>query len=233
MKFALIGKSIAHSLSPQMYRDIFQCELEYDLLDFADELDLPSLNQLAAIYNGINITSPYKKYYANSVIIDSTDVAKLGAINTLSFTEQGVFGTNTDLIAVEQILRQHQKSFENIHLTILGKGVMARLTVLVCEKLQIPFEVIDRSQGLTPSTNLKSFYYGPGHMIVNACSRDFVFSGEVHPESHFWDYNYNFLPHKTQLPSRLKSYQDGQEMLWIQANAAAEFWQRTNPKLKC
>ena len=84
MKFALIGKSISHSLSPKMYRDIFQCELDYELLDIQDEKELPSLSRLASLYNGVNITSPYKKFYSDSVIIDSPDVAKLGAINTLS-----------------------------------------------------------------------------------------------------------------------------------------------------
>jgi shikimate 5-dehydrogenase len=232
MKFALIGKSISHSLSPKLYRDIFQCDLEYDLLDISDEKNLPELHQLAAKYQGVNITSPYKQYYSHSVIIESPDVAKLGAINTLSFTEKGIYGTNTDLVAVEQILRHLQKDSENIHLTILGKGVMAKLTILICDKLQIPYEVMDRSMGLQADTSLTNFYYGPGHIVVNACSRDFVFTGEIHPDSHFWDYNYNFIPHKNTLPSRVKTYNDGQEMLWIQANAAAEFWQRTNPKLK-
>jgi shikimate dehydrogenase len=233
MKFALIGKSIAHSLSPKMYRDIFQCELEYDLLDIPDENKLPTLKDLAAKYDGINITSPYKKFYAGSVIIDSPEVAKLGAINTLSITDKGIYGTNTDLVAVEQILRQRQASFENIHLTILGSGVMAKLTILICDKLQIPYEVLERSGGLTSQINLTNFYYGHGHIVVNACSREFVFTGEIHPDSHFWDFNYNFTPHQDTLPTRVKSYSDGQEMLWIQANAAAEFWQRTNPKLKC
>jgi shikimate 5-dehydrogenase len=233
MKFALIGKSISHSLSPKMYRDIFQCELEYELLDIQDENDLPTLSQLASRYDGVNITSPYKKVYADSVIIDSPDVAKLGAINTISITEEGIFGTNTDLIAVEQILRHQQMASDSIHLTILGSGVMAKLTALVCDKLQIPYEVFDRALGLTSSTSLTNFYYGPGHIVVNACSRDFIFTGEIHPYSQFWDYNYNFLPHKNTLPLRVKTYTDGQKMLWIQANAAAQFWQRTNPKLKC
>ncbi len=233
MKFALIGRSISHSLSPKIYQHIFQCELEYELIDIQNKEDLPSLSYLAGHYDGVNITSPYKMFYADSVIIDSPDVAKLGAINTLSFTDKGVFGTNTDLVAVEKILRHQLLSSENMHITILGSGVMAKLTILVCEKLQIPWAVLDRKSGLQTNTCLINFYNGPGHIVVNACSRDFIFTGELHPETHFWDYNYNFLPHKNTLPLRVKTYSDGQEMLWIQANAAAEFWQRTNPKLKC
>jgi shikimate 5-dehydrogenase len=233
MRLALIGTSISHSLSPQIYREIFKCDLRYDLLDISNSSHLPSIKQLRENYHGVNITSPFKQYYLDDVIIESTEVAKLGAINTISFTPEGSLATNTDLMAVEKILQQHLKKTDEIYLTILGSGVMARLSILVAEKFQIPYKQLDRQGGLNESINLRPFYLGKGHFVINACSRKFSFKGDIHPESIFWDFNYNYHPHQQRLPGLVKSYFDGRELLYIQAQLAAEFWQRTNPKLKC
>ena len=124
MKYALIGKSILHSRSPELYRQIFPEDIEYDLIDVPTEADLPPLADLAGLYNGINITSPYKRSYYSSVIIREPEVRELGAINTIAFTDKGCFGTNTDLHAVEYILRKFTEQFPKLHLIILGSGVM-------------------------------------------------------------------------------------------------------------
>jgi hypothetical protein len=61
-------------------------------------------------------------------------------------------------------------------------------------------------------------------LIINSCSRDYVFKGRTTGDEIFWDYNYSFIPHQNSLPSLVKLYQDGQDMLELQAKAAIKFW---------
>lgn len=225
MKLALIGKSISHSLSPKLYKDIIAPDIEYDLIDVASPAQLPKLSDLALKYNGINITSPYKRDYFSSVIVNNSEVQELGAINTIAFTEKGWFGTNTDLLAVEEILKDYQQQYPKLHLIILGSGVMGRLAAIVARKLKLSHLILDRKSGLHSHLDLRSFHQmGSQNLVINACARDFIFEGEIHQESIFWDYNYHLLPHQNTLPLKVSSYLDGQAMLLIQAKAAAKFW---------
>lgn len=234
MKLALIGKNIAHSLSPAIYQKLFADEVHYDLLDVADASALPALNQLAQNYHGINITSPYKTHYAGQVKVMDSEVLELGAINCIAFTPQGPLGTNTDLIAVRKLLSEYRTTYPELHLIILGRGVMGRLTEIVAGGLHLSYITIDRLSGLRPETDLTQFFKsGKPNLIINATSRNFTFNGVVNKDTLFWDYNYNFIPHQNTLPFKVKMYLDGQEMLWIQAAEAIKFWSATNAKLKC
>jgi shikimate dehydrogenase len=229
MKLALIGQSIEHSLSPQIYKSIISQDIVYDLIDVPASASLPSLHELSLRYNGVNITSPYKRHYFSSVIVDEPDVMELGAINTISFSKKGWFGTNTDLLAVLITLQRFQEEFPKLHLIILGSGVMGTLTSIAARKLNMSFMVLNRGTGLTNTLNLRPFHVaGSQNIIINACSRDFIFQGELNETSIFWDFNYNLLPHQNTLPSKVKTYLDGQEMLLIQAQAAAKFWSQNN-----
>jgi shikimate dehydrogenase len=227
MKYALIGKSISHSRSPELYREIFSEDIEYDLLEVPSEADLPQLSDLARLYNGINITSPYKRSYFSLVLIQEPEVQELGAINTISFSEMGWIGTNTDLYAVEYILRKFIEQFPELHLIILGSGVMGTLTSIVAKKLQLSYQVLDRRTGLFPNLDLRPYHKtGSQNVVINACSRDFIFSGEINESTVFWDYNYDLAPHQSTLPNKVTLYLDGQDMLLIQAKAAAVFWKK-------
>ncbi len=228
MKLALLGYPIAHSLSPQLYREFLGDQLEkYDLLEIEKPELVPGLPTLAEMYDGLSITTPYKKHFYNEVVITSNIVKELKAINTLSFRKSGIYGTNTDVTAVEQILLRFKSDYPDLSLILLGDGVMARLTVMVAKALQLPFEQYSRKKG----DNLSHLDLSAGRnnqtVVINCCSREFVFEGSLHPEFIFWDYNYSFIPHQSTLPSRVKSYIDGQEMLRLQALAAIQFWSAT------
>lgn len=236
MKLALIGYPINHSLSPSLYREFLKDRLEvYDLLSYRNVLEIPSVSELSKTYDGINITTPYKKHFLDQVEIPSPLVKELGAINTLSFTPSGVLATNTDALAVEELLKRYQEQYPKLNFLILGNGVMAKVTQLTCVKLNLSYEIISRTQKLPDlcRLDLNSFRKEDAqNIVINACSRSFIFEGAINPEDIFWDYNYSFLPHSTTLPARVKLYQDGQELLRLQALAAIAFWAKTNPKLK-
>ncbi len=228
MKLALLGYPIAHSLSPSLYQELLGDKLEsYELLECETPAQIPGLAELSSKFDGLSITSPYKKHFFHNVIIKSPIVNELKAINTISFRKSGIYGTNTDIVAVEKILLKFKFLYPNLGLIILGDGVMARLTVMVAKALVIPFEQYSRRKGddLT-HLNLSAPRDNPT-IVINSCTRDFIFKGKLHPDLIFWDYNYSFKPHQNTLPSQVTTYQDGEEMLRLQAIAAIEFWSDT------
>lgn len=223
IKLALIGKNISHSLSPKLQGEIWGEKLEkYDLIDIKDEFDLPSLEELSKSYLGINITTPYKEHYLGQVKIDSALTEEIGAINTIFLKDMSAI--NSDVIAVEKILKSYLELLPQLKIHLLGNGVMARMTLLVAKKLNIPFKCYSRaSHGDLTLLNLSSLE--GNDLVVNSCSRSFVYRGEVSSQCHFWDYNYAFPEHEY-LQEKVKTYQDGQELLWEQAKAAADFWRQ-------
>ena len=234
MKLGLLGFPIAHSLSPKLYEKFLGSELtSYEMFPFEKPSEIPPLSFFASKLDGLNITSPYKTHFMKEIIIESDLVKNLGAVNTLAFTERGVIGTNTDLLAVVEILKNYLQQYGDLEITLLGDGVMAGLTKIVAKDLKIPLRQFSRKT--TPDLahlDLSKINQDIQQLVINSSSRDFVFSGKLKGEEIFWDYNYSFLPHQNTLPSVVMAYHDGQEMLELQAKAAIKFWKEVNPKLK-
>lgn len=233
MKLALLGHPIAHSQSPKLYREMLGTKLEfYDLIDVSSPEDVPSLQSLAARYDGLNITAPYKKHYLKQLTIRPESVKALQSVNTLSFTAEGVIGTNTDSLAVRKILKEYKDDYGALDLIILGSGSMAQMTELIAQDLLISFKTFSRkAHGEIAQLDLSGHVQKSQTIVINTCSRDFIFEGKLNPRQIFWDYNYSFTPHETRIPQQVKSYQDGQRMLRLQAEEAIHFWNKTNPKL--
>ncbi|MFP5385488.1 MAG: hypothetical protein ACLGHN_05375 [Bacteriovoracia bacterium] len=228
MKLGLLGYPIEHSLSPELYKNFLGSQLEsYELFSFKEDKDIPTLEYFSGKLDGLNITSPYKRHFLNEVIIPSPQVQQLGAINTLAFSNNGTFATNTDMLAVVEILKNYCEKYGSLQIFLLGDGVMAALTKIIALDLNIPIRQFSRKNS-PDFFNLDFRYYEDPNaqsLIINACSRDFVFNGMLTGKEIFWDFNYSFAPHESLLPDKLFSYQDGREMLELQAKAAIKFWE--------
>jgi shikimate dehydrogenase len=232
MKLGLLGYPISHSKSPDLYKKLLGLHLtSYELFSFEDKSFIPPLSFFNERLNGLNITSPFKTHFFNQVIIESHVVKKLGAINTIAFSSQGCHGTNTDLLAVLKILKEYKSRFQKIKIILLGDGVMANLSNIVLEELGIPYVQLSRRLHGNLSEYDLSMYHDENFqtIVINSCSRDFIFKGRLQGNEVFWDYNYSFSPHENSLPKRVKSYQDGQELLLIQAQEAVNFWNKHLP----
>jgi shikimate dehydrogenase len=223
LNFALVGKNISHSKSPEVYKKLISLEHTYTLLDFNDEKIIPSTAELFKKYNGINITSPYKKHFLPEVQL--TEIAKsLEAINCLKIENGTVIGTNTDYFAIKEILEKFIERYKKVEFIVLGDGVMSKVACSALSNLNLNYKILSRKL-IKDFINLNLLdYLNQEKMIVlNTCSRDFVYSGEIHQDIIFWDFNYNFDLHKQTLGSKC-DYVDGYEMLFLQAKYAVEFW---------
>lgn len=226
IKLALIGRNIQHSLSPSIYKNIYGSKICYDLLDYADEKDIPSAEKIFETYTGINITSPYKKHFLNEVEL-TENAANLKAINCLKKENGRIVGENTDYLAIIEILSCWKKKYGNLTIALLGDGVMSKVTEQALIKLHLSYRVFSRK--MIPAfdqLNLKDEYISGNEqqlLIINTCTREYVFKGDLPQDAMFWDYNYQFSPHEY-LKNQIKLYVDGQEMLELQAQYAISFW---------
>lgn len=224
IKLALIGKSIQHSKSQKVYEKILNKEISYKLIDCSLQSEIPSLDKLFELYNGVSITAPYKKFFWKSVEVDES-ILSLNAINCIRLNNGVYEGTNTDYLAVNDILSRFKKKYKDLNVCILGDGVMSSVTQIALKSLTIKYEVYSRSKNPDfYSLDLTEGTRNGQLLVINTCSRDYSFSGKLKKNTIFWDYNYNFPVHSEKLGKSVGEYIDGIEMLELQAKYALKFW---------
>ncbi len=218
LRLGLIGKSITHSKSESIYKK-YLTDFSYDLIDIDSVENLPSITDLSKRYDGINITSPYKRHYLSEVIVGS-EVKNLKAINCLSFKNEKPYGFNTDFLAINDLFPKYYTS-NKLPIFIMGDGVMSELTQLYLQSKGEEYEVLSRKLGsLTPLHN-----FAEPAFIINTCSREYVFKGQLKSHSVFWDYNYNFMAHDEYFNQISEvNYIDGLSLLDLQAQYAIKSW---------
>lgn len=225
-KLALVGKGISHSKSPEIYRRLISLTIHYDLLDYSNPGDVPSAIDLFKEYDGINITSPYKKHFLDQIEFTKNS-RELGAVNCLKKEGNKIIGENTDYLAILDIIKGFQNTYGALEIIILGDGVMSAVTQAALKSLGLAFRILSRK--ITDNfthLDLNQCFLKPDlkPILINTCSRDYIFQGKIPKNSLFWDYNYNFSEHSSLIPSKVQQYVDGVEMLERQALYAVAFW---------
>lgn len=134
MKFGLLGRVLGHSLSPQIHAAIFQAlgsQDTYTLLEREPDQVAAFVRENRERLTGSNVTIPYKE----TVISYLTDIApeaeKIGAVNTLFFTPEGVKGYNTDYMGFDRMLQAAGISLAGKRVSVLGNGGAAKAVLQV------------------------------------------------------------------------------------------------------
>jgi shikimate dehydrogenase len=219
----LLGKGIAHSRSPEMYRRLLGMQLSYDLLDISEAADLPGEDWLRSSYQGVNITTPWKAHYAKYA---TAEVRDLNAVNCLGFRHGEMLATNTDWMALDELVPQFVKLHRPSIWVLLGNGVMARVMTKVFKERGIEFIQYARSLGDDlASLQLPQAHQGAStKVVVNTCSRGFVFNGNLDATWVFWDFNYADPAQEASISRSKARYVDGLGLLELQAKHAIKFW---------
>ncbi|MGX1667982.1 shikimate dehydrogenase [Streptomyces sp. NPDC055400] len=113
IRVALLGRGISHSLSPRLHESEAYAQgltLRYDLMDTHDD-ERPLQRRLDELrerhYAGANITHPHKQEVLGLLDEVTPAAQRLGAVNTVLFTDQGVVGHNTDAPGYAAAFRRH------------------------------------------------------------------------------------------------------------------------------
>lgn len=98
--FAVLGHPIGHTLSPVMHNAAFEAlgldaiYLAFDVAPAALLTVLPAMKAMG--FGGVNLTVPLKEVAFKGLVDLDDSARRLGAVNTVEFTPQGLRGHNTD-----------------------------------------------------------------------------------------------------------------------------------------
>jgi len=225
VNLALLGKNISHSKSKEVYQDLLRKKIDYRLIDCSHEDEIPTLDEIFAKSQGLSITSPYKKYFLKQVSF-TPEIDALGAINCIKKCKDGYIATNTDFTAVSEILVSMIKEKEITQIAILGDGSMSTITCRALEQSGFEnYQVFSRRKTDDfEQLNFKHEHKGR-MLVINSCSRQYVFKGKLEGKIFFWDYNYSYPPHYERFSASMDTYLDGYSLLRLQALHALRFWE--------
>ncbi len=128
--FGLVGDPVAHSLSPLMWNEAFAA-LSFPAIYHAFQVTPQKLKEaisglIALGFLGINVTRPHKAAAATMCNQLHGPAKILRTVNTLKFIEGQTHGYNTDVIALENILRKFSNRQNAL---VLGNGGAATATL--------------------------------------------------------------------------------------------------------
>lgn len=129
--FAVAGNPILHSKSPDMFHAAFSaCSINGRYLRFASS-NIEEIVRAARgmELSGLNITSPHKEEVL-PFLDDVDEVArKLGAVNTIVFSQGKLRGFNTDIEGVKKAILFHGVTMGEKKALVLGAGGAAKAAV--------------------------------------------------------------------------------------------------------
>ena len=142
--FALIGRKLSHSFSPNFFQRKFKdlnIDAEYRLFEMDSIEELHSLLDGTPDLVGFNVTIPFKKEILNH-LDNIDDVARtVGSVNTVKISRINnkieLIGYNTDVIGFELSLRPLISENKVQRALILGTGGSAQAVSYVLKNMQI------------------------------------------------------------------------------------------------
>ncbi len=117
-RFGLLGRSLKHSLSPQIHS--FFGDYPYDLIEKEPE-ELSSFFENPP-YAAINVTIPYKKDVMSFCTEIDEAAQRIGSVNTICFDGDAVRGYNTDYAGFLYLLQRNHIEVRGKKAVVLGSG---------------------------------------------------------------------------------------------------------------
>ncbi|KAA3655090.1 MAG: shikimate dehydrogenase [Calditrichaeota bacterium] len=133
----VIGAPIAHSLSPLLHGSLiakYDFPFTYSAFHVENDMLAEAIYGAQALgFRGLNVTVPYKK--AVLPLLDEIDefALKVGAVNTILFSDGKITGYNTDVFGFLHSLAVENVSLADRDVIVLGAGGAARAIVLAAK----------------------------------------------------------------------------------------------------
>ncbi|CCV64786.1 Shikimate 5-dehydrogenase [Alteracholeplasma palmae J233] len=242
-KFALVGRHLSHSYSPQIHKtigEIYNLDLDYGLIDIEKDQLKEVIEKLkTGEYHGYNITMPYKMEVMQYLDVISDNAKRIGSINTVYYKDGLLHGDNTDYYGFKTMVESSKEAIENKNVYILGSGgaaksayvalldLKANVTVVKLKnevvdpmfKQVITYEELNKDLvDIYVNTTPVGMYPDLTHSVLDQS----LVSGKI-----VYDVIYN--PEVTQIMSYAKRAYGGTLMLFVQAFYSEQsYWQNKN-----
>lgn len=241
--FGLIGHPLGHSFSKKYFENKFENEhLDCSFSNF----DLESLDNLDKMISennlqGFTITYPYKNEIIEHLDFIDENAKEIGAVNVVKIdSDRKLHGFNSDYIGFQGLLENAIQDREIGRALILGTGGASKAVSFVLKNKNIDFQFITRNvryENQKSYNELKKEGFHGNELIINATPigmhpnanncLDLPFE-TLNPSNILIDLIYN--PEETIFLKRGKSQGaktfNGLKMLYLQADAAWEIWEK-------
>lgn len=153
--FAIIGKKLTHSYSPDYYNSFFYIQgknnCKYIAIEMDDIQEIVSILERNPHLQGFNVTVPFKEQIIPFLHKISPTAQKIGAVNVVKVirNENGIqlHGYNTDYKGFSAMFKLINKTnIQNCHALILGSGGASKCVQHVLHKEKVPFIVVSRNK---------------------------------------------------------------------------------------
>ena len=163
MQFGLLGRSLAHSLSPEIhaffgsYPYALYCREENELPAFFADLSI----------DGFNVTIPYKFAAFRACDTLSEKAKRIGAVNTVLRLKDGtLYGDNTDWFGFSYLAKRCGVSFAKKKVVVLGSGGASQTVQVVAKDQGANAVVVISRKGEDNYENLSRHF--DAEILVNA-----------------------------------------------------------------
>lgn len=242
-QYGLVGKNISYSFSKDYFSKKFEdndlTDYSYENFDIQDITEFPEILKSNPNLKGLNVTIPYKESIIPFLDKLSDKASKIGAVNTIKFTEKGKLkGYNTDYYgfqkSLQPLLQPHHKKA-----LILGTGGASKAVAFALEQLGILYTFVSReATGNSIDYNrINATTFDNYQIIINCTPLGTVPSITDCPDIPFdfftakhiaFDLIYN--PAETLFLQKAKLHgavtKNGHEMLIFQAEKAWKIWNK-------
>ena len=242
VRFGLVGKNISYSFSKgyftQKFHDLALNDHSYENFDLAKIDEFEQLVNSNTDIRGFNVTIPYKQAIMPYLTQLDEKAKKIGAVNTIKVSSNGLKGYNTDAYGFQKSLEpllkpHHQKAL------ILGTGGASKAIAFVLGELGITHAFVSRSpdQNQIAYKDLTQNIIADYTVIINCTPlgtypnitvKPNIPYEHLTPKHLLFDLIYN--PSKTSFlasgESQGASIGNGQRMLEFQAEKAWEIWSK-------
>jgi shikimate dehydrogenase len=255
--FAVVGRPIAHSRSPDLHHFWMQAEGRralYVALEFQSEQELSSAVPTLAGggLRGMNVTHPFKEAALRLASRAGAGAEVCGCANTLTFDGGEISAENTDLLAVLRRLDDLRRDgrWNGTDLAVIGTGGAARAALAAAQSLGVRPVLVGRSterteqlaQHFSASVGSPSMA-SPTSVLIHATPvgrkgtgpLDVPLGPWLGPKTHLLDFVYRAEESTVAELARRHgaSYEDGSRLLGYAAAASYEIWwgQAPTPEL--
>ncbi len=166
--FALFGYPVAHSVSPQLHKQLFaysRADADYIAVEVSPG-QLPEAFSLAKEKcGGCNLTIPHKINVLPLLDEIDGDAKSLGSVNTVLFSGGKSYGYNTDLDGMSLAFSIDALTLEGKQALILGNGGVSAMAAYLCAKSGAQVTVCARQPQGEKAQRLQQLLNRCGHPI--------------------------------------------------------------------
>lgn len=178
MKFGVVGDPVEHSRSPAIHNAAYAAlgiDAVYVLLETPTDAFASIVGRLrSGDLDGVNVTMPHKGNAYDAVDHHTEGALRTGAVNTITVTQEGLVGTNTDIAGVRHAFDVADPD-DAAPVLVLGAGGAASAALVATEQRDL--FVSARSTGAADAARARTNVTGnivpwgdpvPGAVVVNA-----------------------------------------------------------------